>query len=126
MRRMGFNRVFKRFQWSTIRIKDVLGKYVEGVWVEDIDTEIFREIRAIPLLDSRQDLDINSSGEYSSAILTLTTASRLFWTDVTYDLVSSFQSYVYWKDFLWRVIGVNHMLGNSEKYQIYTAERHIR
>lgn len=125
MRKMQFNRTYRRFKWRKIQVFDVEGSYVENDWVEDLPgTE--RTIEAIPFLDSPLEVQVYSEGSSSAATMKIITKSMLYWTDINAEAQLTRQSYVVWKGYNWRVMGSNEMLGNVSELQIYSLERYVR
>ncbi len=140
MRKMKFERTFKRFRWSSIYIYDVYGEYIENTW-EELPPVEPRKIQAIPLLDTPLELQHLPEGASSTTTLKLITKATLYWTDVVQPLLyteeedttvdekedtSHLQSYAQWKDRIWRVVGSNCFLGNVNELQIYSLERYVR
>lgn len=125
MRRMPFDKVYRRFKWAAIPVRDVTGAYVNGVWVEEV-TAVEREIAGIPFLEGAQTLEIYSDGEATSGRMTLTTDAPLYWTDINATGQTQMQSYVTYQGYIWRVVGTNQMRGNVDALTIYTLLRYIR
>lgn len=125
MRKMRFPNCWSRFKWSAIEVYDVAGVYIDNDWQDDWPGQS-RTISAIPLLEGSQKLLLQPEGESSSTSLALITNSELYFTDINYQAQKVLQSYVLWKDYYWRVTGVNQMLGNTDTLQIYSAERYVR
>ena len=125
-RRMNFNKTLNRFCWERVEVQDTVGDYVEGVWVERQTLDLPREIKAIVLLMDSQDLRIYSNGSDSSSMITLTTKSDLYFTDINLVEQEQRQSYVIFKNYKYRVLGTNLMQGNVLNLNIYRAERYLQ
>lgn len=125
-RRMNFNKALNRFCWERVEVQDTVGDYVEGVWVERQTLDLPREIKAIVLLMDSQDLRIYSNGSDSSSMITLTTKSDLYFTDINLVGQEQRQSYVIFKNYKYRVLGTNLMQGNVLNLNIYRAERYLQ
>lgn len=125
-RRMNFNKTLNRFCWERVEVQDTVGDYVEGVWVERQTLDLPREIKAIVLLMDSQDLRIYSNGSDSSSMITLTTKSDLYFTDINLVGKEQRQSYVIFKNYKYRVLGINLMQGNVLNLNIYRAERYLQ
>ena len=140
MRKMKFERTFKRFRWSSIIVYDTYGEYIDNTW-DEIPPVEHRTIQAIPLLDTPLELQHLPEGASSTTTLKLITKAALYWIDVVQPLryreeedkavdekedTSHLQSYVQWKNCIWRVVGSNCFLGNVNELQIYSLERYIR
>lgn len=101
-----------------------IGRYINGVWEEHFTLEPPACIDAIILATDVETMRIYSNGEATAGGISITTSSKLYYTDITADSQTKRQSYVYYKDYIFRVLGKGLTLGNTN-LEIYYASRYI-
>lgn len=120
---MSFNATMFSFS-QTVTVEDYVGAHSMGVWSEEPADPPTREIRAVVLQMSDEELKAFPGGDSSEGGIGILTDEELYFADVTEEGQECRQSYILYGGYKWKVRATGLFRFNTT-HNSYSALRYL-